>query len=208
VKRAAIALALAAALGAGIALAPAAVDDPPSELGRSIYNFRCYFCHGYSGNARTVAASQLSPPPSDFTRADPARLGTAQIASTLRAGRPGTAMQSFSGILSEREMQAVAAFVQREFVTAKALNTRYHTASNGWPDHERYAAAFPFASGDLSLDVPVEQLDAGQAAGRQLFVTACITCHDRGAPSDAGSVVWESRAVSYPPKPVQLPELP
>jgi len=176
-------------------------DAPASiELGRKVYNFRCYFCHGYSGDARTVAASQLSPPPRDFTKADPARLGTRRIVETLRAGRPGTAMQSFAGVLTERELHAVAAFVQREFVTAKAPNTRYHTEENGWPGHERYAAAFAFATGDLSLDVPHEQLDATQAAGRRLFLSACITCHDRGTDTGA-AVVWEPRAVSYPPSP-------
>ena len=35
----------------------------PLAEGRAIYNFRCYFCHGYSGNARTVAASQPGSPP-------------------------------------------------------------------------------------------------------------------------------------------------
>ena len=29
------------------------------ERGRAIYNFRCYFCHGYSGDARTLAATYL-----------------------------------------------------------------------------------------------------------------------------------------------------
>jgi len=109
-------------------------------------------------------------------------------------------MKSFAGVLSERELEAVAAFVRREFVVAKAANTRYHTAENGWPGHERYGAAFPFATGELSLDVPPDRLDASLAAGRRLYLSACITCHDRG--TDAGpAVVWEPRAVSYPPSP-------
>ena len=201
------ALALAAALaGCGQADRPAASvasaaiehDEATHELGRKVYNFRCYFCHGYSGDARTVAAAQLVPPPADFTRVDPARLGTREILGALRTGRPGTAMKSFAGILEERELQAVAAFVRREFVIEKAPNTRYHTVENGWPGHERYAAAFPFATGELSLDLPSEQLDPAQAAGRRLFVSACITCHDRGT---GPAVVWEPRAVSYPPNP-------
>lgn len=205
-RQALLALALGLLLTACGRLAPApsgtaAVDDAQThELGRTVYNFRCYFCHGYSGDARTVAASMLSPPPRDFTSADPARLGRREIAEALRNGRAGTAMQSFAGILTEPELQAVAAFVQHEFVTAKAPNTRYHTAENGWPDHGRYAAAFPFATGELSLETPHEQLDAMQAAGRRLFVNACITCHDRGR--DAGpAIIWEPRAVSYPPNP-------
>ena len=33
----------------------AAADPAENEHGRAVYNFRCYFCHGYSGNARTLA---------------------------------------------------------------------------------------------------------------------------------------------------------
>lgn len=170
------------------------------ELGRRVYNFRCYFCHGYSGDARTVAASQLSPPPRDFTTADPARLGVNEIVEAVRTGRPGTAMKSYAGLLTELELKAVAGFVQSEFLAQKAPNTHYHTLENGWPGHQRYAAAFPFANGELSLNMPPEKLDASQAAGRRLFLSACITCHDRG--TDGGpAIVWESRAVSYPPSP-------
>ncbi len=34
---------------------------------RAIYNFRCYFCHGYSGDAKTLASTYLKPQPRDFT---------------------------------------------------------------------------------------------------------------------------------------------
>lgn len=167
------------------------------ELGRKVYNFRCYFCHGYSGDAKTLAATYLAPAPRDFTAAAPAELPVSRIAEVLRQGREGTAMKSFSGILAEEELQAVAAFVAREFVQHKAPNTRYHTAENGWPEHQRYAAAFPFARGDLPLDTPVDQLDASQLAGRQLFVGACISCHDRARVVEEGPA-WSSRPLSYP----------
>src|SRR3972149_1718982 len=45
------------------------------ELGRRIYNFRCYYCHGYSGDARTLAATLLTPKPADFTGISPDALG-------------------------------------------------------------------------------------------------------------------------------------
>ncbi len=167
------------------------------ELGRKVYNFRCYFCHGYSGDARTLAATFLTPMPRDFTAAARSELTPSRIALALRHGREGTAMKSFRSILSEEELQAVAEFVAREFVQHKAPNTRYHTAENGWPDHERYAAAFPFARGELPLDTPVEQLDGPQLAGRRLFVGACISCHDRARVVDEGPA-WSSRPLSYP----------
>lgn len=165
--------------------------------GRAIYNFRCYFCHGYSGNAKTVASSFLVPPPADFTRASTNDLPASKIEDTVRRGRPGTAMKSFASIISETEIKAVAAFVFDEFVVRKAVNTRYHTAENGWPDHQRHAIAFPFATGEISLDQPWDSLSAEQARGRRLFMETCITCHDRGTKNQQ-DVAWDSRPISYP----------
>jgi cytochrome c oxidase cbb3-type subunit 3 len=171
--------------------------SPDRERGRAIYNYRCYFCHGYSGDARTLASTYLSPQPRDFT-AEPARaLAPSQLRQAIAEGRPGTAMKAFRGVLSDADIAAVAAFVRHEFIDARAVNTRYHTAANGWPDHERHRAAFPFARGELALDTPWEQLDATQRRGKQLFLTSCISCHDRARVDDAGAV-WETRALSYP----------
>jgi len=167
------------------------------ELGRKVYNFRCYFCHGYSGDAKTLATTYLHPRPRDFTSATPAQLPRDAIVAALRDGRPGTAMKSFRGILEETELQAVASFVAREFVQDKARNTTYHTVENGWPDHRRFETAFPFARGDLALDTPVERLDAGQRAGRRLFLSSCVSCHDRARVEDEGPA-WSSRPVSFP----------
>jgi len=174
-----------------------ASDDPAQALGRAVYNFRCYFCHGYSGDARTLAATYLQPPPRDFSAATPATLDAGRIAAAVRHGRPGTAMKAFAGILSDAEIAAVAGFVAREFVRDKAPNTAYHTADNGWPDHGRYAVAFPFARGELALDTPVEALTAAQRSGRQLFLSTCVSCHDRARVADDGPA-WSARPVSFP----------
>ena len=183
--------------GPSRAAEPAAAAGARHELGRKVYNFRCYFCHGYSGDARTLAATYLNPVPRDFTAASPQELPAVAILATVRDGRAGTAMASFRGVLSDAEMQAVADFVAGEFVRDKAPNSAYHTAENGWPDHRRFAAAFPFARGEVALDTPVEQLDAPQLEGRQLFMTSCVSCHDRARVGDEGPA-WSSRPVSYP----------
>ncbi len=186
------------ALWAGICLALAAhASNTLVEDGRAVYNFRCYFCHGYSGDGKTLAATYLNPPPRNFKQADPAALDVPGILRVLREGRPGTAMKPFRGILSEQEMKAVAAFVADEFVLRKADNTRYHTAENGWPDHDRYRLAFPFAKGEIPLSRPWENLSEAEAAGKRLYLDSCVTCHDRGAPG-ADEITWESRPVSYP----------
>jgi len=116
-------------------------------------------------------------------------------------GREGSAMMSFASVLNRAEIEAVVDYVRDVFIAGDGINTRYHTLENGWDGHERYAAAFPFALGEIALDRPLEQLTASQRAGRQLFITSCVTCHDR---SGVGSEVnnkgdwWNPRSVSYP----------
>lgn len=174
---------------------------PPSaevmELGRKIYNFRCYFCHGYSGDAQTLASTYLSPRPRDFSKLTPDQLSRERMLASITNGRPGTAMKGFADILKPDEIAAVADFVRQEFMVAKARNTAYHTKENGWPDHERYAEAFPFATGKITLDTPADKLTPEQRSGRRLFMSTCVSCHDRAKVDNEGSP-WDSRALSYP----------
>lgn len=167
------------------------------ERGRVIYNYRCYFCHGYSGDARTLATTFMAPPPRNFKSPGGVMLSREDMIDAITNGRPDTAMTAFSRVLDASEIAAVASFVYREFIVDGAPNTYYHTAANGWPDHQRYAVAFPFATGEIPLDRPWEQLNPKQRHGKQLFLTSCITCHDRAIVEDNGPV-WSSQALSYP----------
>ena len=88
-------------------------------------------------------------------------------------------------------------FVRLEFMTNKAENTRYHTVENGWPNHEQYSVAFPFALGEIAIDTADESLTDEQQLGKRVFLQSCVTCHDRARVNDEG-VIWEMRAVSYP----------
>jgi len=167
------------------------------EQGRKIYNFRCYYCHGYSGNARTLATSYLNPKPRDFTATTTSQLSRDTMLDAARNGKPGTAMKSFRGILKAQEIEAVTDFIRSEFIVARAPNTHYHTEENGWINHNKYKAAFPFVLGQIPLDAPNSDLSPEQEAGRQLFRSSCVTCHDQ--PNTAGqSAVWESHPLSYP----------
>lgn len=195
-------LLILAASGAGVAFAasgvtPQSTEAARHEAGRSIYNFRCYFCHGYSGDARTLAATYLSPPPRDFVALPPNGIEREAMIATVRNGRPGTAMKGFAGILSDSEIGLVVDFVRIEFMRNKAVNTRYHTVANGWPNHERHKIAFPFATGEVPLDRPWSELTPVQQRGKRLFLSACVTCHDHARTLDPGPV-WEGRPVSYP----------
>lgn len=165
--------------------------------GRAVYNFRCYYCHGYSGDGKTLAATYLTPAPRNFQAASAQTLPPEVILAAVRDGRPGSAMKGFSAVIPEEDIQAVTAFVFDEFVLRKAPNTRYHTPENGWPDHERYRAAFPFAQGEVALTVPAEELSPELQRGRKLYLGSCVSCHDRGKPV-ADPTIWDSRPVSFP----------
>lgn len=106
-------------------------------------------------------------------------------------------MKGFARVLSESEIAAVVTFIDHTFITAKRPNTRYHTPENGWDDHQRYRAAFPFARGEIPLDAPDASLSPEALRGKRLFMSACIVCHDRGRLND-DRTVWEPRAVSWP----------
>jgi cytochrome c oxidase cbb3-type subunit 3 len=172
-------------------------DAAGQASGRDIYNFRCYFCHGYSGTARTLAAEMLSPTPRDFTATAVHELSRGEMVAAVRDGKPGTAMKPFASLLSEEEIRSVVEFVRDEFMIRAAPNTRYHTVANGWADHERFAKAFPFVKGEIPLSADEMRLTPEQRTGRTLYLTSCISCHDMARrPQDPPS--WEAEAVSYP----------
>ncbi|HED40026.1 MAG TPA: c-type cytochrome [Chromatiales bacterium] len=112
-------------------------------------------------------------------------------------GREGSAMMSFAAVLNRAEIEAVVDYVRDVFIAGDGINTRYHIPANGWEDHQRYAPAFPFATGEIALDTPLEQLTPLQQEGRQLFISACVTCHDRSKVEEEGEW-WSPRAVSFP----------
>ena len=169
-----------------------------SADGEAIYRFYCYQCHGYAGDAATLARANLVPPPRDFTSVGRDELPLERIVHTVLNGREGTAMVSFASVLDEREAQAVAEYIQRSFMSEDRIDARYHSPENGWTDHERYAAAFPFIDGTVSLDTPWESLDQEQRRGRRLYESACVSCHDQPTSGAGGGPEWELRAVSYP----------
>ena len=182
-----------------IVAVPGSAGDKAKTRGADIYNYFCYQCHGYAGNARTLASTFLEPPPRDFSRASPDSLSRESMLDAVTRGRPGTAMAGFARVLTAAQIEQVVDFVRREFMASGPSDGRYHTAANGWPDHQRYAAAFPFATGTVALDTPWEQLSVDQQAGRRLYFSACITCHDRGETPESGPI-WSLRAVSFPRK--------
>ena len=166
--------------------------------GEAIYRYYCYQCHGYAGNAETLARASLEPPPRDFTSATVEELPIERIVETVLGGREGTAMVSFASVLDEDDARSVAAYIQQSFMQPERVDARYHSPENGWTDHERYAAAFPFIDGSVPLSMPWESLTAEQRRGRRLYESACVSCHDQPNTGASGDAEWELRAVSFP----------
>ena len=157
----------------------------------------CYFCHGYSGDARTSASRYLEPAPRDFTRTGLAELTRRKMFAVVRDGKTDTAMMSFRRQLSAQEITAVVDYIRINFMRNKAPNTRYHTVENGWQDFDRYAPAFPFVNGTLAIDLHDDELSGRQLAGKRLFLGTCITCHE-GHERHGLALDFDPRSVSYP----------
>lgn len=84
--------------------------DPAA--GKVLYSASCTACHGTTGNGKGPAAIALKPKPSDFTvatwwvgRTDE------QLATAIRAGRPGTSMAPFTE-LTDPEMADLVAYLR------------------------------------------------------------------------------------------------
>jgi len=172
--------------------------EPTMEVpGKATYRYYCYQCHGYSGDANTLATSYLNPRPRDFTAYAKETLSSERMIDAVKNGRDGTAMVNFSSVLSDAEVADVVDYIRQSFMTEQPLSEKYHSAENGWVNHERYASAFPFIQGTISIDTAWEKLDADQRRGRKLYESSCVSCHDQ-ANSGSDDAVWELRAVSYP----------
>ena len=175
-------------------------QEASGAIGRSTYQYYCYQCHGYGGDARTLASTYLNPKPRDFTSTRPTALSREAMREAISSGRPGTAMVSFRSVLTPSQIEAVIGYIRTQFMVARPAVERYHTPANGWKSHERYRVAFPFATGEIPLDRPWESLTVEQRQGKRLFLASCVTCHDRANITDEGPI-WESQAVSYPRRP-------
>lgn len=176
---------------------PTSAGDATDE-GRSLYQYYCYQCHGYAGNAKTLASTYLAPPPRDFTSTPVETLPRDSMIDAVLFGKPGTAMVGFASVISRSDAEAVVTYVRDAFMKENSITEEYHSAANGWPNHERYAAAFPFIDGTLAVDIAWESLTETQQAGRRLYEMACVSCHDQPSGLNVDSTVWELRAVSYP----------
>lgn len=89
--------------------------DPAA--GKALYAASCTACHGGAGNGKGPAAIALKPKPTDFTNAAWWTGKTdAELATAIRAGRPGTSMTPFTE-LTDAEVADLVAYL-RTFATS------------------------------------------------------------------------------------------
>ena len=88
--------------------------DPSPSLGERLYVERCSACHGDHGRGDGPTAPALQPPPRDFGTAEFWRGRTAaQLREVVKAGKPGTMMPPFEGVLTPEEIDAVVQSLMR-----------------------------------------------------------------------------------------------
>lgn len=146
------------------------------ELGKKVYFKRCVWCHGIEGEGNGPSADRLFTRPRNFIQGtfkirwtDSGDLPLDQnLIDTVKNGLPGSAMPSWSGILSEDEIEAVVQFVKslvqdRDFADEDEEVYVQDFGSNPWG-----------TKGPYHFGVPQEDIDAG----KEIFLkNKCFECH-------------------------------
>ena len=156
-------------------------DARPARTGEAIYAAKCAQCHGSSGRGDGPAAALLTPRPRDFSTGDYTIRTTASgslptgadLLRTVARGLPGTAMPAWKPFLSDDELVAVVAYVQR---FTPRFTTEHPTA--------------------LALGPAVPSSPASIASGRLAYARlGCPACHgEDGAGAAAVATALENAA--------------
>jgi high-affinity iron transporter len=81
--------------------------------GKKIYDTNCVACHGPKGDGKGPAGATLNPKPTDFTSPPAMKdISDARMLKSIREGRPGTGMVAWGGILNEKDIEDVMAYIK------------------------------------------------------------------------------------------------
>jgi mono/diheme cytochrome c family protein len=124
------------AAAAALAVVAAAMAAPAKEAGapvaaKSLYDRYCSACHGLAGDGAGPAAPLLHPKPRDFTkgvykwRSTPTGQPPTDedLARSIREGAAGTSMPAYAGILDEKQIAALAAYIRSFGPTRRGPST-------------------------------------------------------------------------------------
>ena len=107
-------------LGAAYGQEPDLGTEEQRAAGKEVYDVKCAHCHGYAGEAMSVATPYLLPPPRDFTSGNykfrstlSGELPTTEdIIRSIELGMPYTSMPPWKGILSDTEIANLAYYLK------------------------------------------------------------------------------------------------
>ena len=149
---------------------------PAVILGKKVYDKACAACHGILGNGQGPAAKYMDPKPRDFT------LGTYKFRSTpsgepptfedikytIKKGLGGTRMPGYEGLLTEKEIDHVVAYLQ-------SLSPDFTKSGEGNP---------------INLPEPIPFSEDLLTEGKHLYMMMeCYSCHGAKGLGDGTSAV-------------------
>jgi mono/diheme cytochrome c family protein len=171
------AVAAALLLAAWLPAVPAA-DTPHGKRGDKstpdrIYHNFCSVCHGDKGDGKSRAQNSFLSPPRDFTAPEAKNLTRDYMITTVRDGKPGTAMVGWKTQLNDQEIAGVVDYVRSTFMGIGSTPALAAPASAGQtaPGEANAALAQHRAMGFPG------GLKGDAAAGRTFYLANCATCH-------------------------------
>ena len=81
-----------------------------AEKGKVVYDTYCFNCHGRTGKGDGPIGQSLVPPAADLTTTSGKSDNT--LLTTIRNGRPGTAMPSWKNDLTSKDINNVLAYIR------------------------------------------------------------------------------------------------
>ena len=167
-------------------------SEAQREAGKKIYDAKCAQCHGYNGDAESVAKSHFRPQPRNFTSAtfkfrttENGQLPTHEdIKRSIKKGMPATGMPAWSNF-SDGELDNLAYYIKT-------------FAKDDFVEYSSEAVA-------IDLPSPPAWSEASAKRGRIVFEeNQCIDCHGNVGRGDGKSAPTLKDQWEEPIRPADL----